>query len=146
MKRIFIILLFAFSGWCQSIPDNSALSSAQIEAKLKQDYEGKNLIIRHFYQGKSLEYNTAGEVPNGKPGPWTLYGRVKINKIRFKNDKLELESERICVMYLKSLGFVENSCQSKLNVGKKGNVSVPKGISMPEPSYPEPSYNVTARA
>ena len=57
-----------------------ALAGAdEVEQALKQQCEGKILVLRHSLQGNSQEYDSDGKVlKGGAEGLWTLYGRIKV--------------------------------------------------------------------
>lgn len=72
----------------------------EIERHLKKEYQGKTVILRNFYSGKRLRYDSAGKLlEGGAPGPWTLYGRIKIKKIKLRQDRLEIKGERFFLAY-----------------------------------------------
>ncbi|MBN2320956.1 MAG: energy transducer TonB [Acidobacteria bacterium] len=65
------------------------------ENQLKKLYEKKTFILRHFYSGEKLKYSPEGIlVSGGKPGIWTLDGLITINKLKIKNEKLEMTGKR----------------------------------------------------
>ena len=72
----------------------------QIERRLKAEYEGKVLLLRHFYQGDRLKYTIRGESLEGeRPGIWTVDGRIKIVKLRWGNRTVEIEGDRLTLVY-----------------------------------------------
>src|SRR6266849_7408203 len=67
-----------------------------VEKSLKQQYEGKILVLRHPLQGGSLEFDSDGKVlKGGNEGPWTVYGRIKIDELQLQADKLLLKGMRV---------------------------------------------------
>ncbi len=73
---------------------------AGIERRLKATYEGKIVTLRNFYRGKRLHYNINGDLlKGGKPGPWTLYGRIEVSKITLHPDQLEVRGNRLFLIY-----------------------------------------------
>lgn len=63
---------------------------------LKQQCEGKILVLRHPLQGNFQEYDSDGKVrKGGAEGPWTLYGRLKVDEVELSADKLLLKGHRV---------------------------------------------------
>jgi TonB family protein len=82
-----------FLACCLSV---SAAAAQDVEQSLKQQFEGKILILRHSLQGNSQEYDSEGNVrKDGEEGPWTLYGRIKVDEVRLSADKLLLTGHRV---------------------------------------------------
>ena len=68
----------------------------EVEQALRQRCEGKVLILRHPLQGSSQEYGPDGSVrKGGAEGPWTLYGRIKVDEVGLSADKLLLKGHRV---------------------------------------------------
>lgn len=73
---------------------------AELERELRAAYEGKVVTVRNFYQGSRLEYDAEGELAEEAPtGPWTLYGRIRINQVSLTGGKLLIEGERLFLAY-----------------------------------------------
>jgi len=74
----------------------TAATAQDVEQSLKQQFEGKILVLRHPIQGGSLEYDSDGKVlKGGGEGPWTIYGRIKIDELQLQADKLLLKGTRV---------------------------------------------------
>jgi TonB family protein len=74
----------------------TAAASQEVQQSLKQQYEGKILILRHPLQGGSLKYDSDGKVlKGGGEGSWTIYGRIKIVELHLQADKLLLKGVRV---------------------------------------------------
>jgi TonB family protein len=75
---------------------------ASLEQKLRAEYVGKTLLIRHFYSGSELRYDAQGQlVKGGPPEPWTV-AYCEINDLRLKADRLEIEGKRVAVAFTES--------------------------------------------
>jgi TonB family protein len=67
---------------------------------LKQQSEGKILVLRHALQGNSQEYDSDGKVrKGGAEGPWTLYGRIKVDEVTFSPSAIVLRGHRVDYKY-----------------------------------------------
>lgn len=74
----------------------STATAEEVESSLKQQCEGKILVLRHPLQGNSQEYDSAGKVrKGGAEGSWTLYGRLKVDEVGLSSDKLLLKGHRV---------------------------------------------------
>jgi TonB family protein len=78
-----------------------ALAGAdEVEQALKQQFEGKILVLRHPLQGSSQEYDAEGKVlKGGDEGPWTVYSGVLIDKIALSQDKLRFDGRRMLFLF-----------------------------------------------
>ncbi len=79
-----------------ALASGTVAAAQDVEQSLKQQYEGKILVLRHPIQGDSLEYASDGKVlKGGDEGPWTVYGRIKIDELQLQADKLLLQGSRV---------------------------------------------------
>lgn len=78
----------------------STATAQEVGSSLKQQCEGKILVLRHPLQGNSQEYDSDGKVrKGGAEGPWTLYGRLKVDEVGLSADKLLLKGHRVDYKY-----------------------------------------------
>ena len=93
MKRTLFIL--ASLVFCViALP--SAATGQSVEAALKSQYVGKILALRHPFEKKSQVYDATGKaLRGGDEGPWTLYGRLLVKKVRVEKKSLVLEGQRL---------------------------------------------------
>src|SRR5689334_21092138 len=83
----------------------SAAPAQEVEQSLKQQFEGKVLVLRHSLQGNFHEYGSDGKVlKGGAEGPWTLYGRIKVDEVELSPDSLLLKGHRVDYKYDPSVG------------------------------------------
>lgn len=81
-------------------PTASSLEPKEIEQELKKAYEGRVVFLRGFYKGNLLRYDSEGTLRSGgKPGPWTLTGKVEITRVSLGKDKLALLGNRVLLFY-----------------------------------------------
>lgn len=81
---------------CLASTSISAATAQDLEQSLKQKCEGKILVLRHPLQGNAQEYGPDGDVrKGGAEGPWTLYGRIKIDEVGLSADKFLLKGHRV---------------------------------------------------
>ena len=57
--------------------------SRELETRLKADYKGKVLTLRHFYHGDHLKFHSDGSLAtDATEGPWTVDGQIAVEKIQ----------------------------------------------------------------
>jgi len=92
LHRPLFILLFGVIMSSQLI----ALPSNDLEKAISTQFKDKTLILLHPLDKESLRFNTDGTlISGGSPGPWTLYGAIRISKVKLKSDQLRLEGQRV---------------------------------------------------
>lgn len=84
---------------------SSAMLSAQdlqrAQTELEQEYKGKVLLLRNFYSGDYLRYEGSGHLKGkAKSGPWTLSGKIQIEEVKLRRERLELSGFRIYMHYI----------------------------------------------
>jgi TonB family protein len=78
--------LFRVAGYSQT---------AEFDQRLRDEFQGKTFILRGFYSGDSLLYDSSGAlVGKETSGDWTADGFVLIDAIRFSNTQLEIKARR----------------------------------------------------
>lgn len=70
----------------------SALANGSVSnAELEQKYGNAVLTLRQFYPGSTLNFDENGQPVNpSQPGPWTLYGQLRVQEISFKDGVLQI--------------------------------------------------------
>jgi protein TonB len=88
MVGIICLLLFA-----------SPTLADDLEQSLKQAYQGKVFIIRNFWPGSLLRYDSAGQLKgDANPGAWTLDGLVRVEKIGTADTGVVLQCKRLVIV------------------------------------------------
>jgi hypothetical protein len=70
----------------------SALANGSVSnAELEQKYGNAVLTLGQFYPGSTLNFDANGQPVNpSQPGPWTLYGQLRVQEISFKDGALQI--------------------------------------------------------
>ena len=86
-----------------------ALGLATTEQEIKQELEGKFLILRGFYLDDRLEFDTAGKVI-GSPqkGSFTLSG-LEVKKVRASKKSIVIEADRMGLHFFGGLPYEDDS-------------------------------------
>jgi TonB family protein len=83
---------------CGLLPAAAACDQ-ELEKLLTDQYRDKILALRHSFKSSSQQYNVEGKpVKTGEEGPWTLYGRIAVQKVVVRADSLRLEGKRVVYM------------------------------------------------
>ncbi len=100
--------IFSRPGWVALLLVVASLGTTTLRAddiketerRLKNPYKNKVLTLRQFYQGNRLHFDADGTLmKGGKPGPWTLYGRIEVTDFRVRKNHWEVRGKRIYVAY-----------------------------------------------
>jgi len=71
-----------------------------LQKQLEQEILNKSLIIRNFYSGNALEYDSDGKLKSGgSPGIWTINGYFQPSKIKLSEKSLILSGQRLYWVY-----------------------------------------------
>jgi TonB family protein len=90
VQAILLICAASTSSWCQA---------NQVHGDLNSEFKGKILVLRNFYSGNDLEYDSNGAVLGDvKQNPWTL-SNVKIAKVLVTNHGIEIVGRRMGAWY-----------------------------------------------
>jgi len=74
----------------------STLYADKLQQQLKDQYEGKLLLLRNFYDGSSLHYDADGHIQGvWMSGDWTVDGIVRIEDIRLASHLLTIQGRRL---------------------------------------------------
>jgi TonB family protein len=93
-----LLRVFALLALVLFVPVNSARAS-DIERRLRDEYRGKKFVIRNFYTGDRLRYDSSGnEIGSTAAGDWIADGLVLVRDIRLSHHHLTLEAERLLVV------------------------------------------------
>jgi TonB family protein len=85
-----LLLISSVPGLCEENPDN------QIKKELEETFTKKILIIRNFYSGNNLKYDSEGTLISGGPtGSWTIFGYFEPAEINLSATSITLKGKRI---------------------------------------------------
>jgi TonB family protein len=90
--RLSLLLLFGLVISSQLI----AMPSNDLEDAINAQFKDKVLILLHPLDKESLLFDADGKTLNGgSPGPWTVYGAIRVKRAKLKSDQLRLEGQRV---------------------------------------------------
>jgi TonB family protein len=77
----------------------SYAQSSYVEQHLRDQYLDKTFLLRGFYSGNRLRYDSTGlPLAGAKSGDWTGDGFVLINNFHFSHKRLIVEAQRLSVV------------------------------------------------
>ena len=89
-----------FSFLLVAVLPSLAQSPKDVERSLEAKYKGKTLTRRNFSTTNSLLYTRDGRfIDTADIGTWTLYGLVEIKDVSVKKDQVEIQGNRIAVLF-----------------------------------------------
>ena len=72
-----------------------AQGASEIEQKLRYEFRDKTFVLRGFYPGKDLHYDSTGALREpSAPGDWTVDGIVRIEDISIAGDQVRIKATR----------------------------------------------------
>lgn len=80
-----------------------ALPGDDLKNAINDQLKDKMLILLHPMGGDSLHFEMDGKlIKGGSPGPWTIYGAIRVDKVQLKSDQLRLYGKRIFFSFASS--------------------------------------------
>jgi len=87
-----------------------ARAADQVEQHLRDQYLSKTFLLRGFYSGNSLHFDSAGTLrEDPTPGDWTVDGAVQVNEISISRSRLLIRASR------EHLGWIQGSGPTDLH-------------------------------
>ncbi len=115
-RRIPTLVLAAVALMAAAIPlVERAQASDDLERQLRDQYKGKTFLLRGFYAGARLDYDSAGAA-SGDPmvGDWTVSGAVQVKDVHLSGHHLRIQARRLYLGWYKSgLQAVESAENDK---------------------------------
>jgi TonB family protein len=73
-------------------------AASELERHLRDQYNGKILVLRNFYHGNHLRYDSGG-MPTSSvdPGDWTVDGFLRVTSLDLHGQRLTIQAERLSV-------------------------------------------------
>lgn len=79
----------------------SAYTQAQDpEQYLRDQYQGRTLVLRGFYSANRLRYDASGTPQGTAAGDWTEYGFALVQDIHVQNERLIIHATRFLVVFI----------------------------------------------
>src|SRR5262249_34831994 len=74
----------------------AAKGQPDLQQQLANRYGNRILTLRHSFTSSSQRYDFDGApLISAASGPWTVYGRIAVDKIKIKPDELRIEGRRV---------------------------------------------------
>lgn len=112
--RILVFSLLAFAG----IP--SIGHATDLERHLRDEYQGKILVLRGFQANDVVRYDSTGLPSSPNSGEWTTDGFVRVNDIHLSDDRLIIKAQRMAVIWPGTRQFELRPLGRDRDKGKKG--------------------------
>lgn len=93
----------------------NAAERKELEKKVRQVLVGKIATFRQFHKSDDLSFDADGNFIGAvRTGPWTYYGRVEVESVRFENEGLVIHGMRVVAQWDKEANeFRSYSLQSR---------------------------------
>lgn len=86
---------------CLATSSVDASAQSEREAELNAAYVGKTLHLKRFYIGNTQIFDKDGKLigQGTATGPWTLYGRIAVERISVVGQSVHVEGRRLHVVF-----------------------------------------------
>ena len=89
---------FVVLAWTLGLAVIGYTRDSNVQQHLRDQYQGKTLLLRGFYSAGHLRYDASGMPLRGAvPGDWTADGFVLVNGFRFSHKHLIIQAQRVGV-------------------------------------------------
>ena len=77
----------------------SLAAADDLDRHLQNGYLNKTLVVRGFYSGSNLRYDSSGSLVSGNPpGDWTSDGFVMISEVGIKKHEIRMKARRLSIV------------------------------------------------
>jgi TonB family protein len=91
-------------------------AASEVEKELRYKYVDKTLVLRNFYTGERLDYDSAGALAGGAAvGDWTTDGFVRISSLSLSGQRLTIQAERLFLINDSHVFQVQSIREKKKN-------------------------------
>lgn len=119
MRRHYLFVLTALASFAAVL--SVTASGQDIEQHLRDQYQGKTLLLRGFYSNDHLQYDSAGVLQQaGSIGDWTSDGFVLIRDFRISRDGFTVVGQRVAAVVEQKAFFLR-----PVSLTVKGNEQKP---------------------
>ncbi len=81
-------------------------AASDLEKHLRDQYDGKTLLVRNFYGGDFLRYDASGQLSKAAtPGDWTVDGVIQIDDVKVSSHHLTIRANRVHLGWIQDVGF-----------------------------------------
>jgi len=108
MRRSLLLSALASLAFATTLAADPTPASAasEIDQHLRDAYQNKIFVLRSFYSGTSLHFDSAGSPPAGTlAGEWTVDGFVNVEDIHVSGSRLHIRASRLHLGWLGADGL-----------------------------------------
>jgi TonB family protein len=103
---------------------SNAHASNAVEQQLRDEYKGKTFLLRDFYAGSRLKYDSSGTLlANSNPGDWTATGFVEVKDLHVSGKGITLRGNRLMagIFELKVFQFLRYEKNKEVEIDAQVN-------------------------
>ena len=101
-RIFFAAAILIFSALSVALLNAQSVGDSDIQEQLESEYINKVLVIRHFYSGDTLKYDSKGTLTSGgKPESWVTSAYFEPEEVKLSKSSITITGKRI------SMGCVE---------------------------------------
>jgi TonB family protein len=97
MRALPVLCTSIVLGVAVAIVPCNVQAASELEQHLRHQYNDKTLVLRNFYHGDRLSYDSAGSPVSGSAvsGDWTVDGFVRLTSLDLHGQRLAIQAERL---------------------------------------------------
>jgi len=100
IKYCLAVIAVTFAFLPATGPGENAAGRKDLEKRVRQVLVGKIATFRQFHKSDDLSFDADGNFIGAlKTGPWTYYGRVEVESVRFEDEALVVHGMRVVAQW-----------------------------------------------
>jgi len=101
-------------------------ASDELDQHLRDKYDNKTLVLRNFYRGERLRYDSAGmSTGSAVTGDWTVDGFVRVTSLSLSGQRLTIQADRLSLVNSgQSFGFQQSGGKKKEKAKKSSGLRI----------------------
>src|SRR5258707_8345261 len=115
VKYFLAVIAVTFAFLPAPGPGENAAGRKDLEKRVRQVMVGKIATFRQFHKSDDLSFDAEGNfIGTVKTGPWTYYGRLEVESVRFEGEALVIHGMRVVAQWDKEANeFKSYSLQNR---------------------------------
>jgi TonB family protein len=107
MRRSLLLSALASLAFATTLAyPTPASATSEIDQHLRDAYQNKTFVLRSFYSGTALHFDSAGSPPaDALAGEWTVDGFVNVEDIHVSGSRLQIRASRLHLGWLGADGL-----------------------------------------
>ena len=124
-------VLIATAALASALWSAAASAESDLADHINDEYKGKAFILRGFYSGDHLKYDSNGHILNPTvPDDWTVAGIVQVKRLKVSGDHLRIDARRVHLGWLGGVFQELHDQVGKLDKDEKADRSLRMDVDL----------------